>query len=287
MGNFAKSLFAKVGAFLRKYVYNDRWRCNSCGKEIFSGSFFCDDCEKSLPRNDKEICNHCGRQVTESAEYCLTCKGNLTSLDKCRSVFNYEGEIKKLIRKAKYDGKKYILDYFAEELERLCVKCGWAVDKAADNIKENAVDSVAHNTTVNSVTNATDKVTENAADNLVDNIVAVPMTIKALRKRGYNQSLLLAEKLSIKTGVKILDCLTKIKETPKQATLKRLERIKNLDGAFRVTDKKAVEGKRILIVDDVTTTGSTAEVLASRLKRAGAKQVFLLTVASVPTKDGY
>ena len=239
--------FTKVGAFLKRYVYNASWRCNGCGKEIFSEAFFCEGCEKSLPRNGDVVCNHCGRRVAEHEEYCSTCKSNLISLDKCRSVFSYDGVIKKLVRKAKYDGKKYILDYFADELKKLFVKLAWTPDF----------------------------------------LVAVPMTVKALRKRGYNQSLVLTQSLSSKTGVAILDCLSKVKETPNQAKLKRAERIKNLNGVIRVTDKKAVMGKSLLIVDDVTTTGSTAEVIASRLKHAGARQVFLLTVASVPPKDGY
>ena len=117
--------------------------------------------------------------------------------------------------------------------------------------------------------------------------VYVPMTEKALKKRGYNQSKLLAEALSLKTEVPVLDCVVKVKETKRQATLKRGERLKNLKEAFRVCDKKAVKDKTIVLVDDVTTTGATAEVIAERLKSAGAKLVYLITVASTPPIDKY
>ena len=63
--------------------------------------------------------------------------------------------------------------------------------------------------------------------------------------------------------------------------------MKNLEGVFRVTDKSAVANKTVLIVDDVTTTGATAENIAKILKNANATRVYLLSVASVPSKEGY
>ena len=113
------------------------------------------------------------------------------------------------------------------------------------------------------------------------------MTDKALKRRGYNQSRLLAEKLSVLINVPVFDCIKKVKETQRQATLGRAERLKNLDGAFRVFDKKLIAGKSVLIIDDVSTTGATAQVIAKRLKSAGAKIVNLLTVASTPPIDRY
>ena len=113
------------------------------------------------------------------------------------------------------------------------------------------------------------------------------MTEKAKRRRGYNQSELLAKSLSEKIGVPTLECLAKVKETKGQVTLRRSERFKNLIEAFRVTDKKAVKGKTVVIVDDVTTTGATAQALAELLKKSGALKVYLLTVASRPPIDKY
>ena len=110
---------------------------------------------------------------------------------------------------------------------------------------------------------------------------------KDFRNRGYNQSQLLATEVSLRTGVSVFDGVVKIKRTQRQAKLGRTERLKNLKDAYRVTDKKAVKDKVVVIVDDVSTTCSTAEALAEKLKKAGAKTVYLITVASVPPKDEY
>ena len=79
----------------------------------------------------------------------------------------------------------------------------------------------------------------------------------------------------------IVKCLEKIKETERQAKLKGKDRQINLVGAFKVIDKASVMNKSILLIDDVTTTGATSEIIAERLKRAGAKKVYLLTLANV------
>ena len=242
-----ETFFAKLKDFFKKYFFNPSWRCLSCNKEIFTEDYFCADCAKTLPYVKPPICNHCGRAVIGEEEYCSTCKNILVDIDKSRSVFNYKDTVAKLIKRAKYNGKRFILDYFACELANLYVKENFAVDY----------------------------------------ITYVPMTKKALRKRGYNQSQYLANGVGNKVGVPVIDCLAKTKETVRQAKLTRNERLKNLQGAFSVTMRKEVKGKSILLIDDVTTTGSTAQVIAHRLKRAGASKVYVLTVASVPPIENY
>ena len=233
--------------FLKKYFYNPHWRCLVCGEEVFENQNFCEKCKSTLPYNDKAICEHCGRAVVSFETYCSTCKNVLVDLDKCRSPFVYAPPISMLIKKAKYDRGIYLIDYFAEQL------------------------SLSY---FQNYFNA-------------DYLVFIPMSEKAEKKRGYNQSKILAEKLSALINVPVLDCIKKTKETERQATLGRAERLKNLDGAFRVFDKKSVKDKSILIIDDVSTTGATAQVIAKRLKTAGAKIVNLLTVASTPPIDKY
>ena len=118
-----------------------------------------------------------------------------------------------------------------------------------------------------------------------DAVAFIPMTDRARRKRGYNQSFLLAEEIARRTGKPLLSCLEKKRETAAQKTLGRAEREKNLKGCFSVTDKRAVKGKTILVADDTMTTGSTADEIALILRRAGAKKVYYLTATSVPAKN--
>ena len=116
----------------------------------------------------------------------------------------------------------------------------------------------------------------------IDAVAFVPMTERAKRTRGYNQSRLLAERVAEERGLELLDCLEKVKESQPQKLLDRKSRGENLRGCFRVKDKKSVKGRKILLVDDTMTTGATAGELASRLKRAGADKVYLMTITSVP-----
>lgn len=118
-----------------------------------------------------------------------------------------------------------------------------------------------------------------------DLLTFVPMTKKALKKRGYNQSCLLAKELARLLQKPLFSSLSKVKETAAQKTLKRREREENLQGCFRIDDRAEIKGKNVLIVDDTLTTGSTSSELAATLLKAGAQKVFLLTLTSVPRND--
>lgn len=242
-----KSVFAKITKKLSEVFFYPHWRCLNCGAEVFDEQAFCDDCLKTLPYNDKAICDHCGRKLNVFSHYCSTCKGKLTSLDKCRSCFNYAPPISKLIKNAKYGNARYLIEYFAEQMSGVYFQNYFNADC----------------------------------------LTFVPMTEKAERKRGYNQSRLLAEKLSAIINLPVIDCLQKKKETKRQATLNKEQRQKNLLDSFKVKSKKEIANKSIVIIDDVTTTGATAQVIAETLKKAGALRVYLITVASVPPFDKY
>lgn len=120
-----------------------------------------------------------------------------------------------------------------------------------------------------------------------DALTFVPATKKTEKARGYNQTRLLAEKLSQKSGLELLEPAEKIRETESQKVLSKKERRENLKGCFRVIDKKSVVGRKIVIIDDTMTTGSTVNELADTLKRAGAEKVNVLTVTSVQYKDPF
>ncbi len=120
-----------------------------------------------------------------------------------------------------------------------------------------------------------------------DALVYVPMTEKAMKRRGYNQSKEIAEELSRRSGIPLLDAVVKTRETGAQKELGRAEREKNLEGTFHVSDRKGVKNKKLLVIDDTLTTGSTVSELASVLKRAGAKEVDALTLTSVYDKHPF
>lgn len=235
------SFFEKIKSFFVNNFFNLKWRCLGCGEEKFNDKYFCEECQKNLPYNNGYICFHCGRKTQCATNYCDTCKNMLTSIDKGRSVFIYAPPISDLIKKLKYGRRKYIAEVLSEYL----------FYEYGRNLF------------------------------LSDYLAFVPMTEKAKRKRGFNQSELLAKNLSDRCGVPVFYGIEKVKETERQASLSAEDRKKNLKNAFKIVDKKAIKDKKILLIDDVTTTGATLEVLASLFKSKGAKTVDCLTVASV------
>lgn len=114
-----------------------------------------------------------------------------------------------------------------------------------------------------------------------DTVTYVPLTKKDFRKRGYNQTSLLAKNFCDILGLsQPIELLNKIKQTEKQEKLDFRRRSTNLVGAFSVTDKSLVKGKKILIIDDVFTSGATTSECAKVLKKNGAEKVTVLTVAT-------
>ncbi len=120
-----------------------------------------------------------------------------------------------------------------------------------------------------------------------DAVTFVPMTERAEKERGYNQSRLLAEAVAERSGRTFLAPAVKRRETAAQKFLSRAEREENLKGCFRVEDKKSVAGRRIVIIDDTLTTGATAGELCAVLRKAKAEKVYLLTITSVPKKHPF
>ena len=233
--------------WMRKFIFNERWRCNVCGKEIFDDSCFCEDCKNNLPYILGNHCDHCGRVLINAQGYCSTCREVMLDVDKARSVFEYKGEIVGLIHKLKFGNGGYLARVFANEMYGLYIK--------------NRFDA--------------------------DCLTFVPMTDKAKKIRGYNQSQLLAEELGKLLNLEVKALSVKKEETRKQEGLTKKERLINLENAFKVTDAKWIKDKKIMIIDDVSTTGATAQALSKRFKKVGASAVYLFSVASVAPYDGY
>lgn len=214
--------------------------CLCCGKEIFSDVGFCPDCIKTVVFNNGKTCKRCGVGIDGEEDYCGNCAFDKIYFDKSYAVFSYEGAVQKAILSMKFNGMGRYAKVFARYLAYLAVK---------NNLEFDAV-------------------------------CFPPMSRKSKRKRRYNQSQLLARCFCdvMDCGEKFLDALEKVKETERQERLSRTDRKENLIGAYKL--KADVKGKRVLVVDDVKTTGATLNECAKVLKRGGATSVIGLTVSA-------
>ena len=109
-----------------------------------------------------------------------------------------------------------------------------------------------------------------------DLIVPIPLNKDRLKERGYNQAKLLAEEIGKQMNIPVCECLERIKATPSQVNLTFKERQKNVENAFRIKDKAYLR-KRILLIDDVYTSGATIKEACNTLKGAG--KIYVLTLA--------
>ena len=113
-----------------------------------------------------------------------------------------------------------------------------------------------------------------------DIIIPVPISNNKYNKRGYNQTELIAKELAKKLKIKTSrDNLIKIKDTKMQSSLTKIKRKENIKNAFKVNNKEELENKSIILFDDIYTTGSTAKECSRVLKKAGAKQILVLTIS--------
>lgn len=115
---------------------------------------------------------------------------------------------------------------------------------------------------------------------LYDIIISVPMHKNKKAVRGYNQCELIAREITKQLELDYeKDVLIKVKNTEIQSTLTKLQRIENVKGAFCIKDETKVKGKKIILVDDIYTTGSTVNECSKVLKKAGASEICVVTIA--------
>ncbi len=224
-------------------LYPSGITCIICDDELpheCKGSI-CDKCYEKLPKSLEHVCDKCGESLDSLANFCLNCKkSSKRYFTKARAPFLYDGEIKNLIHNLKYNNKQYIGECLSEFL--------------VDEYKKNNFD--------------------------VDFVVPIPLNPKRLKQRGYNQALLLCKKFETELNLNINTTnLIRTVDTPTQTALTKDERKQNLENAFKVVDKKLFRGKKILVVDDVYTTGATMEEASKTLLDCGASEVYCLSVA--------
>jgi ComF family protein len=220
-------------------------RCPFCDGDQPLEWGVCMDCETTLPWFEPPWCAACGRPLDAGGTLvalCSDCLENRPVYDHGYSVVAYEDTVQQAITRLKYGRDATMGPALGAVLLRLLPA------------------------TVNPF--------------VYDCVAAVPLHRQRLRWRGFNQALLLAGVVSRKFRLPLRRrLLERIRATPAQAGLDREGRMANLAAAFAVPDRSHVEGKTLLLVDDVMTTGMTLEVCAQALKEAGAKRVDVLTVA--------
>ncbi len=221
---------------------------------LFPQNLTCELCGKEVFKGEK-LCQDCVRRVTFNDKNTCSVCGRMTQTDGvCLECKKYAPAYDRAVSAIVYDdgGLQLILKF----------KNGGAY------LKEYFADLLA----------------EKCACLGADMICYIPMTARAVRARGYNQAELLARALAERLNLPVLgQALKKTRETEEQKSLTRAERHNNLKGCFSA-DRNTVSGRKVLLVDDVMTTGATLEEASVRLKKKGAKAVFAATAASVKFK---
>ena len=214
--------------------------CVGCGKE---GDFICNSCRTELARIEAPVCPKCGKPQTNPSGQllCSNCVDWAADIDGIRSAFRFEGTIRTAVHEFKYRNLRAIAGQLANLMGDYLT--------AEEPIP-------------------------------CDVLVPVPLHPKRLRERGYNQSLLLVNELSKLTGSPVNDsCLVrKVYNVPQAKTRSVEERRQNVIGIFASVNEDLRE-KKVLLIDDVTTSGATLNACASALKNGGALSVWGLTLA--------
>jgi ComF family protein len=221
--------------------------CHLCRQPVSGGIpiHICPACRESLHRVVSPLCSHCGQPFVSSNQEDHRCGDCITSpppFAVARSAYRYEAGMHDLIHQFKY-GKRVRL---RRPLALLLAE----------------------------------QLTPFVRDAAPDLLLPVPLHVQRLRRRGFNQVVLLADLLSEFWGIPhCRDALRRLRPTGEQATLDALARARNVRGAFEVARSGEVKGRRILLLDDVYTTGSTVRECARVLRKAGSGEVFVATVA--------
>lgn len=233
-------------------LFPPRPECPFCGAPEVKGEI-CKTCLALLRAYRLLLhCRLCGRLFAPavplargSARLCDECQMQEWPFTLARALGPYEGILKEAVHRFKYEGFRQLAKPLAALMaEQILTEELWSV-----------------------------------AD--MDLLLPVPLTYNRMRRRGFNQSALLAKELGSRLKIPVRErILVKVTDTPAQAGLSKAERGENLKDSFRVADKQALRGKTVLLIDDVFTTGNTVSYIAAVMRQAGVGQVFVLTVAT-------
>ena len=186
------------------------------------------------------ICNKCEKILEDNSKFEEFIENN--EFYKLIYIFNYGGIIRKLILDYKFNEKSHIYKTFVNFVLKN--------QKMFENLKS------------------------------YDTIIPVPISKKRMKQRGYNQSLLIAKELGNRLNIEIqTKCLIKKQDVIEQSKLNREQRSKNIQNVYELKNKQIIENKKIILVDDIYTTGSTVKECSKTLKKANPKEIDVLVLA--------
>lgn len=204
----------------------------------------CEPCRLRLRLHllKEPLCKKCGKPLSSiEAEYCPDCKRKKHLYTRGRAALEYDSVMRESISRFKYKNRREYGDFYVQELIE---SCGRAVQSWN-----------------------------------IDLIIPIPLHKSRRRKRGFNQAELIAKKLGRKLKIPVSsDTLLRTKKTRPQKELNEQDRKSNLKNAFAVTQND-IKSKKILLIDDIYTTGSTLDAAASVLLEHGAEKVYFLSIS--------
>lgn len=202
----------------------------------------CGICGKIAPNS---LCKKCEIELKKQSDINIINQGKEIEdkyFNEIMYIFKYEGQIRKLIIDYKFNEKSYIYLTFINFLLKN--------KKIFENIKN------------------------------YDTIIPVPISKKRLKTRGYNQSLLLAAEIAKQTNLELVNnCLIKTKNIIEQSKLNKEDRRKNIQGVYELKNKKIIEDKKILLIDDIYTTGSTVNECSKILRQGNPNKIGIFVLA--------
>ena len=223
-------------------------RCPVCdGLLDEPGELVHQKCHTMLYSIDGNSCMHCGRGLLDKYnELCPECKrkksNNIISFTQGKALWQYKGAIKQTMYRFKYSNKREYADYFA----------AFAYRKYNDWFDRKEIDA----------------------------ILPVPMFKRQERLRGYNQAEVFANALGREMNIPVCsDLVIRTRDTAPMKNLNDKERKKNLENAFQINDN-IVKYSYILLVDDIYTTGNTADTVSQALLLAGVKGVYFMSICT-------
>lgn len=203
------------------------------------GSWLCPKCRRGIKRITGPLCPCCGRPVTQSGRLCSTCRRKAPPIGGIRSAAYFEGVLREAIHRFKYRGGQVL----ARPLGQLMTE-RWSAYHIPAEV-----------------------------------LIPVPLHPTRLAERGYNQATLLARELGAAIGLPVeTDSLVRIRATAPQVTLDAAARQENVQGAFRCLDDRMAD-RRVVLIDDLCTTGATLSACSTALQEVGAASVWAYTLA--------